>query len=204
MTAVAVRWLRPPTTRSMLAATSGQLGIAAPGTAIMSAVPTGSCPLSAPSGYRALTGTSMAAPHVAGAVAAYVARNPAVSTTGAPGELAQAALNVIGGSKDQASSCGFAGDPDSFHEPMLYVGIPDSDCGAIAIPDSDGDGLPDSVRDGGLRYESGSLWIPMAMAAQMAARRAATSGREAVENIAGGLRLLRRAGARRPSDRRER
>ncbi|UCH51805.1 MAG: S8 family serine peptidase, partial [Chloroflexota bacterium] len=43
--------------------------IAAPGVDIVSSVPTGSCPLCDPSGYRSLQGTSMATPHVAGAAA---------------------------------------------------------------------------------------------------------------------------------------
>lgn len=43
--------------------------LAAPGVSILSTVPTGSCPLCDPSGYAAVSGTSMATPHVTGAVA---------------------------------------------------------------------------------------------------------------------------------------
>jgi len=43
--------------------------LSAPGVGIRSTVPTGSCRLCDPSGYRALNGTSMASPHVAGAAA---------------------------------------------------------------------------------------------------------------------------------------
>lgn len=43
--------------------------VTAPGVNVRSAVPPGSCELCDPSGYRNLSGTSMAAPHVAGCVA---------------------------------------------------------------------------------------------------------------------------------------
>lgn len=43
--------------------------LAAPGVSILSTVPTGRCAICDPSGYRAINGTSMAAPHVAGAAA---------------------------------------------------------------------------------------------------------------------------------------
>lgn len=119
--------------------------IAAPGTAILSTVPTGSCLACDASGYRLLTGTSMSAPHVAGALVDYVARNPGASTAGSPGVLAPAAQALIAAAKPQTSACGFSGDPDAFAEPMVYVGAPPSECGSLATPDADGDGLPDSV-----------------------------------------------------------
>lgn len=119
--------------------------IAAPGTGILSTVPLGSCFLCAPTGYTYLSGTSMAAPHVAGAIATYLARNPGVSSTGAPGVLSQAALDVIAQARAQTDAqCGFTGDPDASPEPMLYVAMPDGGCGAPPA-DSDGDGLPDVV-----------------------------------------------------------
>ncbi|GIV78085.1 MAG: hypothetical protein KatS3mg050_2479 [Litorilinea sp.] len=43
--------------------------LAAPGVGILSTVPTGSCPMCDPSGYGQASGTSMATPHVTGAVA---------------------------------------------------------------------------------------------------------------------------------------
>src|SRR4029079_5019726 len=43
--------------------------LAAPGVDILSTVPKGSCPLCDPTGYTTLSGTSMATPHVTGAVA---------------------------------------------------------------------------------------------------------------------------------------
>ena len=119
--------------------------IAAPGTAVLSTLPTGGCLLCSPTGYARLSGTSMSAPAVAGALATYVALHPATSTVGAPGTLAPAGTALIAQAKPQSDWCGFTGDPDALPEPMLYVGIPDGDCGAIATPDSDGDGLPDDV-----------------------------------------------------------
>jgi len=141
--------LTPPSDDTFLAGSSfgSTIDVAAPGL-ILSTVPVGSCVLCSSTGYGKLTGTSMSAPHVAGALAQYVSRNPSVSTVGGPGVLAQAALDLIAAAKAQASPCGFTGDPDASPEPMVYVGVPDSACGALAMPDADGDGLPDGVETG--------------------------------------------------------
>ena len=57
--------------------TGPEVDVVAPGVAIRAPVPTGTCTLCDPSGYRLLNGTSMAAPHVAGVAALLVARGRA-------------------------------------------------------------------------------------------------------------------------------
>jgi len=52
--------------RASFSTTGPEVELAAPGVSNLSSVPTGSCSLCDPSGYRFLSGTSMAAPHAAG------------------------------------------------------------------------------------------------------------------------------------------
>jgi subtilisin len=67
------------------------------------------------SGYAELSGTSMAAPHVAGAVALHLAESPDAT----PDDVRTWLLGS--GSRPQRSPQGFSGDPDSIAEPVLYL-----------------------------------------------------------------------------------
>jgi Subtilase family/PKD domain len=55
--------------------------LAAPGVSTVSTVPTGACKLCDPSGYKVLSGTSMATPHVSGVLAAIFHENPSLTAT---------------------------------------------------------------------------------------------------------------------------
>ncbi len=72
-------------------------------------------------GYNTISGTSMASPMVAGAVARYIAENG--RATDRAGVLAIRNA-IVGGGASQASTCGFGGDPDTHPEPLLFVNGP--------------------------------------------------------------------------------
>ncbi len=82
--------------------------IAAPGTSIKSLAIGGS--------LSTRTGTSMAAAHVSGAVALYKSVNPGASPAAVRSWLLSAA------SRPQNAAVGFCGDPDGYHEPVLFLG----------------------------------------------------------------------------------
>lgn len=83
--------------------------IAAPGDCIASTFPGDT--------YRVLTGTSMASPHVAGAVALYIGANPDAT----PAQVRDWLLTEASVPQTDPSY-GFAGDVDAQPEPALYVG----------------------------------------------------------------------------------
>lgn len=60
--------------RASFSSTGPEVDVAAPGVAVLSTVPQGTCRLCDPSGYRSLSGTSMAAPHVTGTGALLISR----------------------------------------------------------------------------------------------------------------------------------
>jgi subtilisin family serine protease len=70
-------------------------------------------------GYATVSGTSMAAPAVAGAVARYIAQSG--HATNNRTDVLAIREAVVGAGAPQASVCGFTGDPDSSREPMLFL-----------------------------------------------------------------------------------
>ncbi len=82
--------------------------IAAPGSCVLSTTLGG--------GTGEKTGTSMATPHVTGAIALFKSANPGASIASIRNWLFTIAAS------SQSSGRGFKGDPDSTHEPVLWLG----------------------------------------------------------------------------------
>jgi subtilisin family serine protease len=99
-----------------------EVAIGAPGVDILSTLPTGTCPLCNASGYGKLSGTSMAAPHVAGAAALYIQANPLAQWT----DVLFGLTAIAETDTDTCSPSNLGGachvDPSGLHpEPVLRV-----------------------------------------------------------------------------------
>lgn len=68
--------------------------------------------------YSTISGTSMAAPHVAGAAALYIAKNGKPTNATGVGNVKTGLINAA---TAQSALTGFSGDPDTFAEPLLNV-----------------------------------------------------------------------------------
>jgi subtilisin family serine protease len=112
----------PPGTNGAGSNWGADIDLAAPGVDIFSTVPTEGTLNSDPSGYMELSGTSMAAPHVAGAAALYIAEH---------GRVGPAAVKA--GLLDQRERLGLVGDPDGITEGVVNLLLPDTTSPEVAI-----------------------------------------------------------------------
>ncbi|RKZ66353.1 MAG: hypothetical protein DRQ44_06840 [Gammaproteobacteria bacterium] len=89
--------------------------IMAPGRNIISTGPGG--------GTRTKSGTSMSAPHIAGAAALYMSQNP----TASPAAVKAALLTTVDPSPCVNDNCGASQDPDGIQEPLILLSCYDED-----------------------------------------------------------------------------
>jgi subtilisin family serine protease len=85
--------------------------LAAPGVCINSTFP---------GGYAQNSGTSMASPHAAGTVARFLLDTGYAGSANGPTVVQ--ALADAGWTDPQGGPCGYSGDPDSSHEPVILIG----------------------------------------------------------------------------------
>jgi subtilisin family serine protease len=89
------------------------IDIAAPGVDIYSTFKSNS--------YTKLTGTSMAAPHVAGAAALYISSHLGASPNDVKNYLINTGTNLKDSCNNDNGNGYFSGDRDGYHEPLLHI-----------------------------------------------------------------------------------
>jgi subtilisin family serine protease len=86
--------------RASSSSTGVKVELAAPGVSINSSVPTGTCTLCSSTGYKLLSGTSMATPHVSGVAALVFAANPSLTNKDVQNILDSTAIDIGAASRD--------------------------------------------------------------------------------------------------------